>query len=153
MRTPGEWPTKSTQQASYGLMDMPSTGMHVSVPGPLHIPVAVSWVFCRPTNSGKRCISDSLACCCDSFLPIGLPCPDPIWGLLYCLSVSCFVLSGCLFFSEAAGSWSGGRIVGRGEGKVGKMCQRRIYSCIREESIFKNNKSNETTPKDILIYS
>lgn len=42
-------------------------------------------------------ISDFSACSWDPFLPIGLPCPASVCGLLPFLIVSCFVLLAVVF--------------------------------------------------------
>lgn len=57
----------------------------------------LAWCSCLTPNNGKRCIIDSFACLpgLETFPTIGLSYPASIWGLLPCLSVSCFVLSGC----------------------------------------------------------
>ena len=41
----------------------------------------LAWCLCGNPHSEKRCSSD-LNCSCNSFLPIELPCPDSVWGLL-----------------------------------------------------------------------
>jgi hypothetical protein len=57
--------------------------------------MAVDWCIFRTLISGTGCISDSFACCWVSFLPIGVLCPNLMWGILPCLIGFCFVLFGC----------------------------------------------------------
>lgn len=64
--------------------------------GPLNhcILCFLPWYFCRSPSS-PAVVSLTLAYTWNSFLPVQLPCPDFILGLLTCLIASCFVSFGC----------------------------------------------------------
>lgn len=62
----------------------------------------LSWCLSGTPNIGRYCISDSFDSMWDSYLPVGFPCSDSVWGLLSSHTVYCFVVFDCcmLFFPE-----------------------------------------------------
>lgn len=96
----------------------------------------LSWCLSGTPNIGRYCTSDSFDSMWDSYLPVGFPCPDSVWGLLSSHTVYCFVVFDCcmLFFSEEG--MEGKKIWKRREEwreLEGGKTMVRLY-CIKEES-------------------
>lgn len=104
--------------------------------------------FCGTPNSGSRCVSDSFACCWDSFYLSGLPCPDWISGLFPCFTASCFVLFACCllkawtFLKTIWGEWIRRRSdVSGGGGVWEEEWEGRLWwRCMREEFIWNKQR-------------
>ena len=101
----------------------------------------LAWCLCGNPHSEKRCSSDSLNCSWNSFLPIELPFPDSVWGLLpfvLYLVWSFLAVYSWRFVLFWRGNGAGRVDLGKREGRLNlwglegrKTVVRRVYSNLK----------------------
>lgn len=112
------WPTDSTKDGSHRVsqrMKWQSCSLHQSLLGPLHL-CCVACCFVGILMVRVGVVSDSFANSCDLFPPLGLPCPNLIWGLVPSPIASCYA---CLLNCSIL-KGNGGAVGLGGRGEVGR---------------------------------
>lgn len=96
---------------------------------------------------------DSFACSCASFSPIGLPCLTFLWGLLLCLTVSCFVLFSCCLLKACSflkRKWT--ESGSGGEWKVGRSGRSREKGSCGQDVLFERIYFQLKNTKQLLLF-
>lgn len=149
MDTRKTWPTEST-----GLTETHKRSLHGCVPGPLHMFCQLDGCSSGVSNSGRRCVNDSFACCWNSSLSFGLPFSASKGGLYltFCIlfyPVGCCLLETCSFLRETeTGRWAD---LGRGAEWVGEAMFE-LY-CRREESILNKKRQKKKNSVKVIYIS